>query len=226
MYPNISRAVLNNTVLFGNTTMDGNGTTHDSRYHHHVYTTAMFTILTIGLIGNLLTILVFVQKEHRSKLITPFLINLAVADIFIVMFGYPVAITANLSSQKLSIGTPRCTWSAFINGSVGIATIVILAEMSVMMCYTITSMVAPEKRKFSTKVKIFLIGIAWVYGFLSMTPPLFGWSRFVPGSARISCAPDWRSPSTKSLSYNIVLMIIGFVLPVIVIVTSYIKLYR
>lgn len=94
------------------------------------------------------------------------------------------------------------------------------------MWYSITTMIVIEKKHFPTKIKVLLLGIAWFYGILSMSPPLLGWSRFVPGSAGISCAPDWRSTSSETLSYNILLMLVGFGLPVTVIVTSYIKLYR
>nr|AXN75743.1 opsin [Exaiptasia diaphana] len=193
---------------------------------HIVYFSVMVAILTVGFIGNTLTIIVFAQKEHRSKIISPFIINLAVADLFIVVFGYPFAFGSNISNEKLLAGSRRCDWSAFVNGSIGIASIAILTEMSLIMWYSITTMVVIKKKHFPTKFKVLLIGIAWVYGVLSMIPPLLGWSRFVPGSAGISCAPDWTSTSNETLSYNILLMLVGFTLPVTVTATSYIKLYR
>jgi hypothetical protein len=194
----------------------------------HVYGTVMFFILTVGFLGNVFTIIAFLQKEHRAKVIAPFVINLAVADLFMVVFGYPVAITANLSGKKLIAGESKCTWSAFVNGSTGIASIVMLTEISVLMCYTITSMrpILTKDKPLSRKCMVFLLASAWIYGFVSMSPPLLGWSRFMPGSAGISCCPDWESNDIEALTYNIGLVILGFFLPMTIILISYYRIYR
>jgi len=87
-------------------------------------------------------------------------------------------------------------------------------------------MTTADKTWFPTKIKILLVAFAWVYGIGAMAPPFVGVSGFVPGSARISCAPNWRSPSVASLIYHILLMLVGFVLPLFIIIASYAKLYR
>jgi len=46
-----------------------------------VYAPVMAIILAVGLVGNILTIIVFSQKQHRTKSIAPFIINLAIADL-------------------------------------------------------------------------------------------------------------------------------------------------
>ncbi|XP_031572514.1 melanopsin-like isoform X2 [Actinia tenebrosa] len=197
--------------------------------NYYSYGTVMFFILTLGFLGNVLTIIVFLQREQRTKVIAPFVINLAVADLFIVLFGYPVAITANLSGMKLVSGESRCTWSAFVNGATGIASIAMLTEISVLMCYTITSVkpVVTRKDKFlSRKFTVSVLVGAWIYGILSMSPPLLGWSRFVPGSAGISCGPEWGSSTIEALTYSIGLMFIGFFLPMTIILVSFYRIYR
>ncbi|XP_031563535.1 rhodopsin-like [Actinia tenebrosa] len=192
-----------------------------------VYGGFMFFVLSVGILGNVLTIIVFLQREQRSKAIAPFVINLAVADLFIVVFGYPVAITANLSCRKITTGQSRCTWSAFVNGAIGIASIVMLTEISVLICYNITSMKPHLYRsEFTSKTfKTLALSGAWIYGILSMSPPLLGWSRFVPGSAGISCGPEWGSNTFEALTYNIALLIVGFFLPMTIILISYYKIY-
>lgn len=189
-----------------------------------LYAPVMFVILAVGFVGNILTIAVFSQKQYKSKSIAPFIINVAIADLFIVVFGYPVVITANLTGQKLVSGTARCSWSAFINGSIGIAAIAMLTEISVIMCYYITSQVSLDK--IPTKYKLFLLSGPWLYGIVAMLPPMFGWSRFIPGAAGISCCPDWVSNDKETLTYNLVLMVMGFFLPITVTIISYAKIYR
>nr|AXN75739.1 opsin [Exaiptasia diaphana] len=209
-----------------NKTLAFNGSRKDfwTDEDYHLYRPIMFIILGIGFIGNVLTIIVFLLKQNRCKVITPFFINLAIANLFITVFGYPVAINVNLTRERLLEGTVACTWYGFVNGSVGIASIVMLTEISVVMWYNMTSLFVLDN--IPLKYKVALLTCPWLYGILVMTPPLFGWNRFIPGSSGISCCPDWRSNDQRTLIYNILLVILGFLLPLVVICISYIKIYR
>ncbi|KAJ7383198.1 hypothetical protein OS493_030356, partial [Desmophyllum pertusum] len=94
------------------------------------YGIVMFVILLIGFLGNLLTILVLRQRQHRRKSITPLMMNLAIADLLIVVFGYPVIISNNLNGDLMRAGSPFCIWSGFINSTTGITSIATLTAMS------------------------------------------------------------------------------------------------
>ena len=59
-----------------------------------------------------------------------------------------------------------------------------------------------------------------------MFPPLVGWNRFVPGSAKISCGPDWTDNSASGLSYNLALVVWGFFLPLTIMIKAYHQIYR
>jgi len=99
-----------------------------------------------------------------------------------------------------------------------------LTEISVIMCYYITSEVFLDR--IQDRCLYISICAPWLYGIISMLPPMFGWSRFIPGAAGISCCPDWLSTDTETLAYNIVLMMLGFFIPITVIAISYAKIYR
>lgn len=71
-----------------------------------------------------------------------------------------------------------------------------------------------------------LIAAAWLYGLVSMFPPLVGWNRFVPGAVRISCGPDWTDKSASGVSYNLVLVVLRFFLPLCVMIKAYYEIYR
>ena len=66
------------------------------------YIAVMTVILVVGFVGNVLTIVVLRYKEHRDKNITPLMINLAIADIIIIVFGYQVAVAADVTVAFLS----------------------------------------------------------------------------------------------------------------------------
>ena len=59
------------------------------------YGTVMSLTLCLGFLGNALTIVTLAHKDHRHRNITPYLLNNAIANLLIVVFGYPVAIGAN-----------------------------------------------------------------------------------------------------------------------------------
>ena len=190
------------------------------------YIVVMAVILAVGFVGNVLTILVLSCHEHKNKNITPFMMNLAIADIIIIVFGYPVVVAANFTSSGLNVRNSRtqCIWSGFINGSVGIASIANLTMMSLVM-YSAISKVS-NSTKIPRSKMIGIIIFTWVYGVMAMVPPLVGWNEFVPGASGISCCPNW-SPETKAgMAYNMLLVFVGFVLPLSVIIYSYHRIYR
>nr|FAA00406.1 TPA: opsin [Nematostella vectensis] len=188
------------------------------------YGVVMSLILTTGLAGNILTIIVLMRREHRSKVITPFMINVAVLDLIIIALGYPVAIIANFTGIRMKEGDSRCQWTAFINGATGIAAIITLTAMSIVMRNTITHPIV--KKRLSCKYLFGSLCAIWTYGILTMLPPLVGWSKFVPGAAKVSCGPDWETQNASTLSYNIVLLIVGFVIPVGIISACYLNIFR
>ncbi|EDO34927.1 predicted protein [Nematostella vectensis] len=145
------------------------------------YGVVMSLILTTGLTGNILTIIVLMRREHRSKVITPFMINVAVLDLIIIALGYPVAIIANFTGIRMKEGDSRCQWTAFLNGATGIAAIITLTAMSIVMRNTITHPIV--KKRLSCKYLFGSLCAIWTYGILTMLPPLVGWSKFVPGAA-------------------------------------------
>ena len=73
----------------------------------------MTLILVFGSVGNVLTILVLRCPEHKKKNITPLMINLAIVDIVIIVFGYPVVVASNYTSSGLNVRESRisCIWS-------------------------------------------------------------------------------------------------------------------
>ncbi|KAL9974570.1 hypothetical protein ACROYT_G011621 [Oculina patagonica] len=190
------------------------------------YIVVMTIILVVGFVGNVLTIVVLRCKEHRNKNITPLMINLAIAGIIIIVFGYPVVVAANVSSSGLDIrkSQAQCVWSGFINGSVGIASIANLTMMSLMM-YSSFKRLSHTPRISRNKMSA-VITFTWLYGVMAMFPPLVGWNEFVPGAAGISCCPNWVPKTKAAMAYNGLLVFVGFILPLGVIIFCYYRIYR
>ena len=184
----------------------------------------MSLTLSLGFLGNALTIVTLAHKDHRHRNITPYLLNNAIANLLIVVFGYPVAIGANLQGKRLLASNANCNWSSFVNGTTGIASIITLATLSFVVKLNVVrwNLAAKSSLRNSTCV---IVGI-WTYSVGLMAPPLLGWNRFVPSSAGFSCCPDWSSREVADLAYNAFLVFMGFVVPLTVIIYSYSRIWR
>ena len=207
-----------------NMTKDNNDTTFKWQSVYLAYGIVIFFILLIGFFGNVLTIIVLRQREHCKKSVTPLMMNLAVADLLIIVFGYPAVISANLNGDLIRAGNPYCNWSAFINGTTGMTSIATLTAMSGVVYQTV-------KRNYpnsnaSTRQSAVLIAGAWLFGFITMVPPLMGWNKFVPGKAGFSCAPDWAAADNASVTYIFMLVTAGFFAPLKLMTIFYFFTYR
>ena len=56
---------------------------------------------------------------------------------------------------------------------------------------------------------------------LECTSLLLGWGSFAPETSGMSCAPDWESPD--NLDYTIFLFVLGFIVPMVVILVTSIR---
>ena len=204
--------------------MNNNNPTFKWQSVYLAYGIVMFLILLIGFFGNLLTVIVLRQRVHRNMSVTPLMMNLAIADLLIIVFGYPVIISTNLSGDLMLAGSPYCNWSAFVNSTTGITSIATLTAMSGVVYQTVKRN-APNSPASNRQSTILIAG-AWFYGFVTTLPPLVGWNRFVPGKAGFSCAPDWAANDNASVMYIVLLITAGFFAPLILITVFHYLTYR
>ena len=180
----------------------------------YVYLATIFSILTLGLIGNFLTILVLCQPQHRQKSLTPFLLNLAAADLVVCLLGYTVSGSHQVMwSESPLQDTSRCSWIAFINAFTGFAAIGTLATMSVLTHRNLTQQVLASADRLSARSVAAMLAVIWLYAFVLAVPPAFGWNRFVTVESGISCHPDWTSREGHDVAYIGFLLVFGFFIP-------------
>ncbi|XP_015243238.1 PREDICTED: putative violet-sensitive opsin isoform X2 [Cyprinodon variegatus] len=70
------------------------------------------------------------------------------------------------------------------------------------------------------------VAFCWIMGFGAASPPLFGWSRFIPEGLNCACGPDWytRNEELGTTSYMYFLLTTCFCIPLSVIIFSYSQL--
>ena len=189
-----------------------------------VFITVMLAILALGFFGNMLTIVVLYQPSHRKETLTPLMLNLAFAGVFITVFGYPVLIDVIMTGREIATDQTRCNWYGFVMGTVGIASIGTFTGMTLVMSYSARQM--NPRFKVSRKISCCLIAASWVYGVVTMLPPLLGWTRFVPANSGVTCGPDWTDISPSGTAYSLLLIALGFFVPLSLISVSYFKIFR
>lgn len=191
------------------------------------YGASMFIILTLGLVGNFLTVVVLFHPHHRQKSMTSLTINLCVADLLVCLFGYTVAVNYNTADFANTGEAPAlCFWLAFINTVTGLASIGTLTVMAMITHIGISRNEIAQRSRMPRKTEIFVLSGIWLYAILLTIPPAMGWNRYIPIPSRVSCHPDWYSQELSDQSYIIYLVTFGFFIPLIIIILSYAGVYR
>ncbi|XP_068679699.1 pinopsin-like [Montipora foliosa] len=200
---------------------------HGGRYLYAYYGASMFMILSIGLVGNALTVIVLLQPEHRTKSMSSLMINLCVADLVVCLLGYTVAVNYNTADFANTGKVPSlCIWLAIINCLTGLTSIATLSIMGIISYKGIARNELAHQNRMSRKLEVSLIFGTWIYGLVLTVPPAIGWNQFIPIPSRISCHPDWYSQDPSDKSYIIFLLLFGFFVPSFIIACSYAGIFR
>ncbi|NXT32810.1 OPSG protein, partial [Pelecanoides urinatrix] len=180
----------------------------------------MFFLICTGFPINLLTLLVTFKHKKLRQPLNYILVNLAVAGLFMVCFGFTVTFYTAWNGYFV-FGPTGCAIEGFfatLGGQVSLWSLVVLAvERYIVVCKPMGNF------RFSATHAMIGIAFTWIMAFACATPPLFGWSRYIPEGIQCSCGPDYytHNPDYHNESYVLYMFIIHFTIPVTVIFFSY-----
>nr|ARO86015.1 RH2 opsin [Eremias arguta] len=180
----------------------------------------MFFLISTGLPINLLTLLVTFKHKKLRQPLNYILVNLAVADLFMVCFGFTVTFYTAWNGYFI-FGPIGCAIEGFfatIGGQVALWSLVVLAiERYIVVCKPMGNF------RFSSSHALMGIAFTWVMSLSCACPPLFGWSRYIPEGMQCSCGPDYYTlnPEYHNESYVVYMFLIHFTIPVVIIFFSY-----
>ncbi|XP_035729999.1 rhodopsin-like isoform X2 [Vespa mandarinia] len=178
-----------------------------------IYVGASIVLGIIGFFGFTLNLIVaFIIVKDAQSLWTPvnvILFNMVVGDFIVAALGNPLAMISAINGG----------WYAWFMSTLGFASIGNLTVMAVERWLLITR----PMKALSIRHAMFLAFAVWIYALSLSLPPLFGWGSYGPEAGNVSCSVSWEvhDSATNSDSYIGFLFILGLVLPVVVIVTSY-----
>lgn len=84
-------------------------------------------------------------------------------------------------------------------------------------------LVARPMQALSIRHAVILASFVWIYALSLSLPPLFGWGSYGPEAGNVSCSVSWEvhDPVTNSDTYIGFLFVLGLIVPVFTIVSSY-----
>ncbi|KAG7268507.1 hypothetical protein CRUP_002527, partial [Coryphaenoides rupestris] len=180
----------------------------------------MFFLICTGFPINALTLLVTFQNKKLQQPLNFILVNLAVAGLIMVLFGFTITITSALNGYFV-FGATGCAIEGFmatLGGQVSLWSLVVLAvERYIVVCKPMGSF------KFTTTHAGVGVAFTWVMALACAAPPLVGWSRYIPEGMQCSCGPDYytMAPGFNNESYVMYMFTCHFMFPVFVIFFTY-----
>ncbi|XP_065578161.1 neuropeptide SIFamide receptor-like isoform X2 [Artemia franciscana] len=173
-------------------------------------------IFAVGAIGNILVVLI-VSRSRRMRTVTNiFLVNLAIADLFVILFCVPFTATGHILK-----GSFICKTVAYIQGVSVAVSVHTLVAISLERCIAVIWPLCNYFRKRHAFCVIFLL---WTIS-ISMTLPYALFFKIVreekEEDALVECREEWPSQESENLYFLIVHLSICYILPMLIIGVCY-----
>ncbi|XP_056412017.1 pinopsin-like [Hyla sarda] len=192
-----------------------------SRTGHTVVAIFLGFILVFGFLNNFIVLVLFCKFKTLRTPVNMMLLNISISDMLVCVSGTTLSFTSSIQGRWVG-GEYGCQWYGFVNSCFGIVSLISLAILSYER-YTTLTLYNKGGHKF-TKA-LLAVASSWIYSLIWTVPPLLGWSSYGKEGAGTSCSVRWTSESTESISYIICLFIFCLVIPVLVMVYCYGRLF-
>ncbi|XP_053561383.1 pinopsin-like [Bombina bombina] len=195
--------------------------------HVAPYTTYMLVAMLMGIVVALafvvngMVIIVTIRYKKLRSPLNYILVNLAVADLLVTIFGSTVSFTNNVNGY-FTLGKSMCEVEGFmvsLTGIVGLWSLAILAfERYIVICKPMGEF------RFQQKHAVMGCAFTWIWALMWTSPPLIGWCSYVPEGLGTSCGPNWYTGGANNNSYIMTLFVTCFAMPLSMIIFSYTSL--
>ncbi|XP_018613192.1 melanopsin-like [Scleropages formosus] len=191
---------------------------------HYIIGSVILVVGITGVVGNALVVYVFCRSRTLRTPGNIFVVNLAVADFLMSLTQAPIFFVASLHRRWI-FGERACELYAFCGGLFGICSMMTLTAIAADRCLAITRPLAVLGRVNRRRVGA-ILGVLWIYSLGWSLPPFFGWSAYVPEGLQTSCSWDYMSFTTSVRAYTILLFVFVFFIPLIIIGSCYLAIFR
>ncbi|XP_050312287.1 neuropeptide SIFamide receptor-like [Anthonomus grandis grandis] len=189
-----------------------------------VYCVAYLIVFAVGLVGNCFVIAVVFRSPRMRTVTNFFIVNLAVADILVIVFCLPATLMSNIFVPWM-LGWWMCKTVPYIQGVSVAASVYSLVAVSLDRFLAIWW---PLKCQITKKRARLMIMLIWCVA-LTITIP---WALFFDLVLIYSDAPDvelcvevWPEPLNGSFYFLSANLIFCYILPMILITMCYVLIY-
>lgn len=185
-------------------------------------------IAVVGFVANILVLMAAAQlrkhRTHRNTRSTYYIINLAIADLAIILLALPTDMIDHFTSWPF--GEFSCKFLYPLRDVFVFVAIMTVTGLSIERYWVI---IAPFKSKLNPKHARVIILSIWVVGYLFVGLPLVFVMKLVMvhenGNGRfLTCDPSWRSNTEKMV--HVLLSIACIVLPACIITFCYVRIAK
>lgn len=160
-------------------------------------------------------------KSLRSAPQNTFVIALCMLNLAGTLLELPPIMTSNFACRWIW-AYQSCIFTAFFMYWIGCSSIYLLVALSIERLYIIYEPLSVRYVNRSLYVKAvvacILLGLVWPL------LPLFGWSHYSFEGYDTSCSVEWSERSMNVISYNITILFFVFVIPLLILVYTNVKL--
>ena len=189
--------------------------------------------MILGVGGNLLVLIVIFFHQQRKTVTSFFIINLAISDLIFAIFCIPATYLTAYILQYWPFGSFACVFFNYMQTVSVTLTIYILIWITFDKYW---AFVNPFKLRMSISVCKYLIFISWLFSFI-VSSPIALTTKLIYTSKNISnitvidydrpnCVEQWPEKLfAVSEFYNIGLLLIQYLIPLVILAYCYIRIY-
>lgn len=185
---------------------------------------ALLVIFLSSIAGNIVVFLIFFKRPALLTISNRFILNLSVCNCLNTLFVMPFMLVS-LIARGWIFGDVLCRGTGFLMNTTFAASTLTLVAISVDR-YCAVAMPLHYAMRVTSKRSIAMIVSVWSAAVIASLPPLLGWNRYVYQNDKASCTVLWRDGHHFARYYTLYLVGVTFILPLIVIVGSYIAIFR
>ncbi|GAB6024238.1 hypothetical protein CHUAL_008933 [Chamberlinius hualienensis] len=185
---------------------------------------AYFAVFSLGIIGNGFVVIVVLRSPRMRTVTNFFIVNLAVADILVLVFCLPATLLANILVPWV-LGWFMCKAVAYVQGLSVAASIYSLVALSfdrfLAICYPLRCQIT------RTRAKVVIV-ISWIVALIIPVPwamyfELEPISELYPEP--LFCREHWPSVESEKLYFLIGNLLLCYVIPLVVITYCYVMIW-
>lgn len=177
--------------------------------------------LLISLVSVLVNgVLIFLLLRHKTRnSFNLLLLGLCGVDFFMSLTGTFLTGMAHIVGPSL-VQFPVCQIQGVIMTFSGLSQIVLLSAISFTRWMIITNSRFRLRSSQARRILVFSYGYCLVIALC----PVLGWNSYRPTMAGTSCEPVWSGGSRRDVSFNVFMIVTGFLTPLSIICVSYFKI--